>query len=784
MLIALLAIALPLIIEWLFRRRKRQIDLPTIRYLLRNKEQQKVKREDRLLILLRMLVLLLLVLALTRPRVPQEIFRKPSRRHIVVAVDGSASMQQEVGVSTAFARAKKQAAAILRDEKTTEGAHATVVYMGRDPENQLVATDDLYMAAAKIEEWRAGSGIASIDRNLEWIKKAIETRRDDRKKAIEARAKKGESLEGDELDEETEVYVFSDFQKKTWPSDAPGIRDGLKGLAQDSELYLVDVGKAHEFNYMVTDVRPDEDAVAAGFPVAFQVAVDVQADPGWEPAEGDEAVLEFIVNGEQKKRRTLPPITERRSDIRFTHTFPRAGDYVVQVVLEGDEHRADNDRLYTVQVPESLPVLILDETFNPRDPDSLAAESAFLARAIAPQEQKGYKRFSIFSAHVIHPYQLIYENLDFAVREVKAEDPTEESRYTTTGYVAVAVTGCSDLRPDMVGRLKRYVENGGKVWFFLGDRVRPAHYNRMLYRDPTKKPATPDEEDPLGNQSLLPCRLVRTTAADGALPLFASATGRMVPSFGTGPAHPDTRLDKLCKLEVHPRAEVLLRAGTGTPGAAEGEPLLVRKGYAGQGGEVWLVNMSAAPRWTALQARAEFPTLVQELLRALVGRPNEAANLEVGETFRQLVYASAQPLLVYLPDGETTVRVKPPPVPPGAEPEIPWEMTFSETYQHGVYRVEPGQHELARTRFVVNQDTDVESDLTRHEQSDIRRELGLGETWAGTWLPRGTDVAGYLARLHGVTELAPGLLWMLVGGLALESYLAARFGRRRGGAQA
>ena len=782
MLVALLAITLPLIIEWLFRRRKRQIDLPTIRYLLRNKEQQKVKREDRLLLLLRMLVLLLLVMALTRPRVPRQVFRRPTQRHIVVAIDGSASMQQEVGVTTAFAQARMQAAALLRDDNITEGARATIVYMAREPANYLEASEDLHMAAARIEEWRPGSGTVDLARNLKWIEEAIERRQKERSEAIAERRSAGEPLAGDELEEMPEVYIFSDFQKTSWPSDDPDLNQTLGNISDLGELYLADVGTEHDFNYMVTGLEPEEDAIVAGFPISFRVTVDVNAKPGWQPSEDDRAYVEFLVDGARQERRSIPPITERRSDIQFTHTFPEAGDYVVQVILEGDEHQADNDRLYTVQVPESLPILVLDETFDPQDAGSLAADSAFLARAIAPPEHPGYKQFSVFSTNVIHPFQLIYENLDFAVREIRPDEPGEAPTYQTEGYVAVVVTGISNLRPDVVGRLQSYVENGGKVLFFLNDRVRPAHYNRMLYRDPTEAQADgDDEDDPLRGQSLLPARLVRTTNVEDTVPLFATATGGRVPSFGTGMSHPDTRLQKMCELDVHPRADVLLRAGTGPTDA--GQPLLVRKRVGGYGGEVWLANMSASPSWTTLQARAEFPLLIQELLRGLVGQPNDVANLDVGQTFQQLVYASAQPLLVYLPDGRTSVRVSPPPTPRGEEPPIPWEMRFSQTYDHGVYRVEPSQHEVARTRFVVNQDAEAESDLTRHSRRDLENELDFGRTWDAVWFPRGTDIASYIAGLHGVTELAPGLLWILIAALAVESYLAARFGRRRGGVQ-
>ena len=59
-LAALVAILLPPIIEWLFRRRKRRTELPTIRFLLDSRQQKKIRRQDRLLLILRMLAIFLL----------------------------------------------------------------------------------------------------------------------------------------------------------------------------------------------------------------------------------------------------------------------------------------------------------------------------------------------------------------------------------------------------------------------------------------------------------------------------------------------------------------------------------------------------------------------------------------------------------------------------------------------------------------------------------------------------------------------------------------------------
>jgi len=58
----LAAALLPLIIEWLFKRRKQQIELPTLKFLLENEEQEQIKKQDRLLLILRTIAVLALVL--------------------------------------------------------------------------------------------------------------------------------------------------------------------------------------------------------------------------------------------------------------------------------------------------------------------------------------------------------------------------------------------------------------------------------------------------------------------------------------------------------------------------------------------------------------------------------------------------------------------------------------------------------------------------------------------------------------------------------------------------
>jgi len=164
MLSALIAVSLPIIIEWLFRRRKRQVDLPTIRFLLRSKEQEKIRRQDLILLLLRMLGLFLLVLAVARPLLQHGLVGGARERHIVVVLDGTASTNQQVGVTTAFGLAQKKAAGMVR--VLPEGAVVTIIHLGDRAEVVLEREADVHTAAARVESLRAGSGAAPLSEAL------------------------------------------------------------------------------------------------------------------------------------------------------------------------------------------------------------------------------------------------------------------------------------------------------------------------------------------------------------------------------------------------------------------------------------------------------------------------------------------------------------------------------------------------------------------------------------------------------------------------------------------
>lgn len=727
MLIGLSAILIPIIIEWLFRKRKRQVELPTIRYLLRNREQEKIRRQDRLLLLLRMFALLLLALALARPLIRHGLMGGVRQRNVLVFLDGTASMHQQSDVTTAFDWAKTKAATMVR-----ELPKDTVVTVGYMSERTRTVVDgiaegnegaaDTYTAAAQIEKLRAGSGSAPISDGIEWIERYLN--------GPKVRAKNAR----------WEIYLFSDFQKRTWVNPQmppPKLAQKLSTLANQHELTVVDVGGDPQYNYVMAELRPVEYAMSAKMPVRFTALVETRGKP---PTEGKNSKITvmFLVNDEKKKAEERPA-SKQPQQFDFDFTFPGPGEYVVEAVVERDEHRIDNRRYYICKVPEAIGVLILDESFDPTA-DQATAESVFLARAIAPPHAPGVDKVSRFATRTIHPAAINYENLNT--------------------YAAVVLCDSAFLNDKVASKLERYVETGGALWIFMGERVTPFNYNKHLYKD---------------GKGLLPRRLTSSatgTGSDGkpCCPRFARSNHpalSMVRESGVGPD--DAPVFKYMalgkKTDADANTDVVLEM-------SNGEPLMIEKSFGR--GRVLFTATTAGVKWTFLAARPEFPIMAQELLRYVVGNPDRSVNLDVGEPFVQPVYVSREHLLLRYPDGER-VRVEPKERPGIKEA---WQIRFDQTAQQGLYKIDASEEVLARRRFTVNQGPQ-EADLERLSRGDFREVFDVaGMQWIGPETP----LADLVAKLHAVTEVAPHLLWSLIAVLVLESFLAARFGRRRGGA--
>ncbi len=725
MLAGLLAAAVPLIIEWLFRRRKRQVELPTIRFLLDNREQEKIRRQDRILLLLRTAGIVLLVLAVARPVIRRQWIGARARRNVVLLIDGTASMRQIAGAQSSFQAALDKAGRTIGALGPDDAV--SVVHLGEQAQTVVENSTDLAYARGKVKALQPGCGDTTLSDGLAEVQALLQ------RTGVEA----------------AELYVFSDLQRHTWlrPGSRRAARaprpagDLLAELARRCRIHAVDVGGAGGYNYFVSELRPTEWILSADTPVQFVVAVRAIGRVG---PEAKPAKVKFLVNGDVIRTVDEVRPTEEGVSLTFDYRFPPPQpdergetpafqEYLVEAEVSGDSHHADNRRFYLCHVPAAVRVLVLDDTAGQ---EAAARESFFLARAIVPPTHPGVAKLSHFSADVIHPGDLARVNID--------------------DYAAVVTAGIDLRDPSAVGKLERYVRDGGALWVFLGPRVNLHDYNRLLHKD---------------GRGLLPVRLPENVAA--TRPSGGGNPAAVFPRFGM-PGHP-----ALADLADRPGSEaagvrrfVPLAGGDGEVvlELSDGTPAMVKKPFGA--GWVLLTNTTAGAEWNYLATVPHFVVAVQGLLRDLIGQPDRAVNLTVGQAFVQPVYVSDQHLMVRLPDGR---RAETPPIP--GQRENSYLLRFEQTTQEGLYEVENAAGFLPRSRFVVNQSPagSGEGDLARLDRDDLDRMFPAA---AMSYVSPGRKIEDIAARKD--TELAAAVFWTLAALLTAESLLAWRFGRRRG----
>jgi hypothetical protein len=586
LLLALIGASIPIIIELLFRRRRRRVELPTIRYLLKNPPEKKIKRQDQLLLILRCCVPVFLAAALARPLLGPEGGAAVRKRHVMILMDSTISMGQQVGVSTAFALARNKAVRLT--SVLPEGTEVSVVTLGHRPERRLERTKELYAARELVDSLKISHGAASMAEALPLLRKWM--------------------VAGGKKDEKQELFVFSDFQKTTWLRKGP---DGtnpieeLRNLRSTGDVYLVDVGGSRPFNYYFTDFSPEEPLLVTGKTFRFRTTVEAKGPP---PAAEPRARLTFLVNGEKKSMQEVP-LKAGKVSLAFEHRFQKPGEYLIEVTVEGDTHRLDNRRYYLASVPESLKVLILDEGSGG---PVISPEAKFLSAAVSPLERPGLDKSSIFTAKVLYPANIIRENL--------------------SDYSAVVLLGMERVSADLVNKLEPYVRDGGNALFFLSGRTNPWEYNEKLYRD---------------GKGLLPARLNKSEDTGQGPGLGLKVVSEVHPAFALfadEKVFPQGELSRFMSLAAEDgksKPDVFAYFTNGKP-AILGKKL--GKGH------VVAFCMSAGPPESFMPASLTYPVLLQEMLRYLADEPDREVNLENGQTFQQDVMVSAQHLILRKPD--------------------------------------------------------------------------------------------------------------------------------------
>ncbi|GIW80360.1 MAG: hypothetical protein KatS3mg105_2167 [Gemmatales bacterium] len=274
------------------------------------------------------------------------------------------------------------------------------------------------------------------------------------------------------------LYIVSDFRQRHWfEPENTGVINKLKHLAEnDVKIHLLDtahpersddqtVPRYHN-NLAIVDLRPQMRVAPQNYLVPFRVSVT-----NYGIVERKAVRVAIKVNGAE-----LPQVSQMFATIepnRTVHgTFQipfqlngkNAEFQVVEAVIENEEEGidADNRRFAVVEVREQVPVLVVDGGPNPDDPNS---DSSFLATALGAERG--------------------FEVVPDPERKGGVRGPALLESPDLSKYACICIANVDRFTDVQLKNLKEYVQRGGGVVFFLGDRVDPDYYNKHLYADGT-----------------------------------------------------------------------------------------------------------------------------------------------------------------------------------------------------------------------------------------------------------------------------------------------------------
>lgn len=426
------AIAAPIAIHLLNKRQVKVIPWAATRFLLESvkKNQQRLKIEDLILLLLRCLFIVLLALAFARFVLNPGGVQGAGNSGPAVAViilDQSASMGQSDGFQTRFVRAKDAADKLL----------------GQMGSGSQVA---LFLAGSHVRQMipRPTSNLPLVRRTLEVAEPTLET--SDLAEAIRLALETLKPFEG----ARKEIFVLSDNQASAWTQIAE--TEKLVSENSDVQITFVNLGaEAGEDNLAITSLIPETRAPAADQATGFLIEV---SNFGAVPAEGvrvtlsvddgppvDEAVIDVIGLGES---RTL----------RLNARFPSPGSYTLRAAIPADRMPSDNERAVAVRVIDRITMAIVEGGSTDAKNDS--RDAFFLANALTP----------------VPPAR----RADYYL-QVEAVAPSWLQTADLSNQAAIFLSNVPKLGPAAAEKLEEYVRGGGALVIFPGSRVEPNAYN-------------------------------------------------------------------------------------------------------------------------------------------------------------------------------------------------------------------------------------------------------------------------------------------------------------------
>lgn len=434
------AVAIPLLLHLIQRRRTTRIPFSTIRFLqlARKRSSNRIRMENLLLWLLRTLIILLLVLAFAQPVLRTTGFGNllsSGRRDVAIVLDVSSSMDYESGKEDVWSRAREAAKSVIRSLK--EGDRACMFLAAEKPIPLIEKpSGKLQEMLQMLENQEVLPGTSNFRPALQAATKAL---RQSGKR-------------------EKEIFVVTDGQALPWsdfaekdespaeatdsPTNSPAAEstpESGEWLDSEAVYFTALTGAPNPRNIAPSGVEIAPEVIVAGQESRLTADILYSGDPA-------PTAMSLYIDDEEVVRREVPaPGSGEALEFRIPPLQP--GPHRAYVQTPADSLQDDNRFYFLLHARDRLPVLCAG-------PEK---DKFFLARALNPS----------------------------ATLATIAVDDIASGTLASTDlrdYSCIFLCNALPLSGESVHRLEDFVRSGGLLTVFPGGRAGIADYRnwRML----------------------------------------------------------------------------------------------------------------------------------------------------------------------------------------------------------------------------------------------------------------------------------------------------------------
>ena len=382
-----------------------------------------------------------------------------STTHHVVIVDDSYSMGDTSGGVTAYSRALQSLQNLTRRLANDEGNHQLTVMRTSRAMLTTSGGNDSGDTAADLSAQTITADARLINRVMATVPSSIQT---DLSTSVDLAAELIRSTPADAK----VLYVASDFRLRDWATPQR-IAESLRNVTSDDvSIRFIDCATTEIQNLAVTDLSLVQDVWVAGVPVVVNATIRNYGPRDVSNINLEARVIEYSdeltiadptlsISGKVDPLPTMV-IESLAAGAEVTKTFQvyiaTEGTHAVEVELPDDSLSIDNRRVCTLPLTEAEKVLVIDGDVDARGAYHVAS--------------------------VLNPGSQVRIG---AIPEIKPPSFLRSaSLETLSAYRAVYLINLPEIGNNAAAALDEYVQRGGGLAWFLGDKVSASNYNATL----------------------------------------------------------------------------------------------------------------------------------------------------------------------------------------------------------------------------------------------------------------------------------------------------------------